>query len=107
MNKPPPISSLLWFAVDDNSTSPQYPVYGCSRNVSLTYEGQGTQVGSPSRLFVFDMGKAFWFQNMVSNFVYSRWSDVYPFLQNKLASIHEDFQQEAVIVDEQLMAFSL
>ena len=92
LNKPPPISSLLWFAVDDNSTSPQYPVYGCSRNVSLAYEGQGTQVDSPSPLLDFDMGKAFWVQNMVSNFVYSRWSNAYPFLQNKLASMNEHLQ---------------
>merc|ERR1711937_141645 len=26
-DKPEPISSVLWFAVDDSSTSPRYPVY--------------------------------------------------------------------------------
>jgi len=104
LDKPAPISSLLWFAVDDSSTAPRFPVYGCSRNVSIAYSGIGTQMGSPSPLLDFDMGKAFWVQNMVSNFVYSRWSDAYPFLQNKLASVHQHFKQEVKIIDEQLMA---
>ena len=104
LNKPAPISSLLWFAVDDSSTSPRYPVYGCSRNVSVAYEGKGTQDGVPSPLLSFDMQKAFWIQNMVSNFVYSRWADAYPFLQNKLATVHVHFKKEVQIIDEQLMA---
>ena len=104
MDKPAPISSLLWFAVDDSSTSPRFPVYGCSRRVSSAYEGKGTQMGVPSPLLSFDMQKAFWVQNMVSNFVYSRWNDAFPFLQNKLASIHEHFKQEVKLIDVELMA---
>ncbi len=104
MDKPPPISSLLWFAVDDSSTSPRYPVYGCSRNVSEAYSGKGTQDGVPSPLLSFDISKAFWVQNMVSNFVYSRWEDAYPYLQTKLATVHEHFEEEIEVIDEQLMA---
>jgi dipeptidase len=104
MNKPAPISSILWFAVDDSSTSPRFPVYGCSRNVSFAYAGDGTQMGVPSPLLSFDLQKAFWVQNMVSNFVYTRWDDAFPFLQKKLASIHEHFKQEVEIIDKELMA---
>jgi len=103
MNKPAPISSLLWFAVDDSSTSPRFPVYGCSKEVSAAYSGKGTQDGVPSPLLKFDMQKAFWVQNMVANFVYSRWDDAYPYLQTKLATIHEYFKQEVDLFDDQLM----
>ena len=103
LNKPAPISSILWFAVDDSSTSPRFPVYGCSRDVSTAYSGNGTQMGVPSPLLHFDINKAFWVQNMVSNFVYSRWKDAYPFLQNKLASINEHFQKEVMMTDAMLM----
>ena len=104
MDKPAPISSLLWFAVDDSLTSPRFPVYGCSRSVSEAYSGKGTQDGVPSPLLSFDIQKAFWVQNMVSNFVYSRWEDAYPYLQAKLAVVHEHFKEEVKLIDEQLMA---
>ena len=103
MDKPAPISSILWFAVDDSSTSPRFPVYGCSRKVSKAYSGKGTQDGVPSPLLSFDMQKAFWVQNMVSNFVYSRWEDAYPYVQKKLASVHEHFKDEVRLMDDQLM----
>lgn len=104
MDKPAPISSILWFAVDDSSTSPRFPVYGCSRSVSEAYSGKGTQDGVPSPLLSFDIQKAFWVQNMVSNFAYSRWEDAYPYLQKKLAAVHEQFKEEVKVIDEALMA---
>jgi dipeptidase len=103
LNKPYPLSSVLWFAVDDSSTSPRFPVYGCSRDVSSAYSGKGTQDGVVSPLLDFNMEKSFWIQNMVSNFVYSRWEDAYPFLQTKLATIHEYFKKEVNIMDEELL----
>jgi len=104
LDKPFPLQSILWFAVDDSSTSPRFPVYGCSRDISQAYSGKGTQDGHPSPLLEFDMTKSFWVQNMVSNFVYSRWKDAYPFLQNKLALIHSNFQKEVKLIDQELMA---
>ncbi len=103
LDKPAPISSILWFAVDDSSTSPRFPVYGCSKEVSAAYGGKGTQDGVPSPLLKFDMQKAFWIQNMVANFAYSRWDDAFPYLQTKLASIHEYFKEELELIDDQLM----
>lgn len=104
MDKPAIISSVLWFAVDDSSTSPRFPVYGSSRDVSAAYAGQGTQMGSPAPLLKFDLQKAFWVQNMVANFVYSRWNDAYPFLQTKLAAVHKHFQTELERNDSELLA---
>jgi len=104
LNVPPPIASVLWFAVDDSSTSPRYPVYGCSTAVSLAYAGNGTQDGVPSPLLSFDIGKAFWVFNMVSNLAYTRWSAAYPLIQDKIQTITNSFQEEVSYLDEQLSA---
>ena len=104
LNMPAPIASVLWFAVDDSSTSPRFPVYGCSTAVSDAYAGKGTQDGVPSSILQFDLTKAFWVQNMVSNLAYSRWSDAYPLLQQKLQTIQASFQDEVQLLDEQMLA---
>ena len=100
---PTPIASLLWFAVDDSSTSPRFPVYGCSTYVSEAYGGMGTQDGVPSSLLKFDLGHAFWVQNMVSNFVYSRWRDAYPVLQQELARVQSNFHSQVQAFDAKLI----
>lgn len=103
-NMPAPISSVLWFAVDDSSTSPRFPVYGGSTAISNAYSGKGTQDGVPSPVLSFDMTKAFWIQNMVSNLAYSRWSDAYPLLVKQLQAVHDSFQYELDILDQKLLA---
>lgn len=102
LDKPPPISSVLWFGVDDSSTAPRFPVYGGSTDVSQAYAGKGTQDGVPSSLLAFDLGKAFWVQNMVSNLAYSRWTAAYPLLREKLRTVYNRFQKEIDLFDEQL-----
>jgi len=104
LNMPPPICTILWFAVDDSSTSPRFPVYGGSTEVSAAYSGKGTQDGVPSPLLQFDIEKAFWVQNMVSNFAYTRWSSAYPLIVEKKNTIHEGFEDEIVYLDQQMMA---
>ena len=104
LNMPPQISSLLWFAVDDSSTSPRFPVYGCSTSVSDAYGGKGTQDGVPSPLLYFYISKALWIQNMVSNLVYSRWKDSYELVTDKIKAIHDVFDKEIKYIDEQLLA---
>lgn len=61
-NFPNACSSVLWFSVDDSSTSPKFPVYGCSTRVSDAYRGLGTQDGVSAPLLDFDLSKAFWVQ---------------------------------------------
>ena len=61
-NFPRDCSSILWFSVDDSSTSPRFPVYSCSTRVSDAYGGLGTQDGVAAPLLHFDLGKAFWVQ---------------------------------------------
>jgi dipeptidase len=63
---PPPLKTIVWFGVDDSSTSPRYPVYACSTVVSSNYIGLGPQDGETSPMMKFDWDQAFWVQNLVS-----------------------------------------
>jgi len=48
--------------------------------------------------------KAFWIQNLVSNFAYSRWADAYPILRKKIDSLHTQFAQQVKEVDNTAVA---
>jgi hypothetical protein len=74
-------------------------VYGSARKLSPAYYGRGPQDGEMQPLLQFDMTKAFWIQNMVSNLAYSRWSDIYPIVKQKMLSVHEGFADNIVVVD--------
>jgi dipeptidase len=97
---PRELAAILWFAVDDSSTSPRVPVYTSSRDVAPAYAGKGTQDGIPGPMLQFDMEKAFWVQNMVSNFCYSRWSDIYPMVRKRIDDIHTEYVQQLKLVDD-------
>lgn len=58
------MSSVLWFACDDSSTSPRVPIYSSSRKVSKYYSGKGAQDGIVNDLLRMDIYKAFWVQNL-------------------------------------------
>jgi len=88
---PPPLRALLWFGADDASTAPRFPAYAACTEVSKAYKGQSTAQGHVRPILDFDLSKAFWVDNMVSNLAYSRWKDAYPVVQEKLDEIQADF----------------
>jgi len=94
------LSSVLWFGLDDSSTSPRVPVYGCSTMISEAYAGKGPQDGVASPLLDFNINKAFWVQNMVSNFVYSRWNLAYPILKKRRADLMQTDMEMLQNTDE-------
>lgn len=98
-NMPPELSVLIWFACDDSSTSPRVPVYASSTKVAAPYAGKGVQDGVPAPMLKLDLTKAFWVQNMVSNFVYWRWSDAYPMLRQKIDLLHFAFVEQVQKTD--------
>jgi dipeptidase len=100
---PPALAVLGWYALDDSSTAPRLPIYGSARRVPVSYAGKGSQDGVKTPLLEFDLDKAFWVQNMVSNFCYSRWEDVYPTLRNKIDSVQREFQNKVKIVDDRAL----
>jgi dipeptidase len=97
---PRELAAVIWFAVDDSSTSPRVPVYSSSKTIAEPYAGKGTQDGVPGPMLKWDMNKAFWVQNMVSNFCYGRWTDAYPMVRKKIDGIHAEFMEQLKIVDD-------
>jgi dipeptidase len=102
---PRELAALIWFGVDDSSTSPRVPVYASSTAIAEAYAGKGTQDGVPGPMLKLDMKKAFWVQNMVSNLCYWRWKDAYPLVRQKIDGIHADFETEIKRVDVTALAF--
>ena len=100
------LSAIVWFACDDSSTAPRVPVYASSTKISPPYQGKGPQDGVVSPLLTLDMDKAFWVQNMVSNFAYYRWMDVYPILKDKLSHSHSFLAEEVYGSDQAAMFIS-
>jgi dipeptidase len=100
---PAELAALLWFAVDDSSTAPRVPIYSSSTKIAEPYAGKGAQDGVVTPLMKFDMNKAFWVQNMVSNFCYYRWRDVYPIVRRKIDGIQRNFEQKIKVLDTQAM----
>lgn len=100
---PPELSSILWFAVDDSGTAPRYPVYGSSRAVSDAFFGVGPQDGVPSPILDFDLSKAFWVSNMVSNFAYSNWRKVAPVLVDMIKKIENEYLKEITEIDDRAL----
>jgi dipeptidase len=97
---PPPLAALVWFGVDDSSTSPRTPVYGSIQKIPPAYAGKGSQDGVVTPLLEFDITKAFWVQQMVSNFCYGRWNDVYPVVRNKIDTIQQELLEKVAMIDQ-------
>jgi dipeptidase len=102
---PVALSAVLWFGADDSSTSPRFPVYSSSTELSSAYYGKGPQDGVMQPLMTADITKAFWVQNMVSNFVYFRYKDAYPVLKKELDNVHRKFIVTLGLIDKE--AFQL
>lgn len=100
---PEELSALVWFAVDDSSTSPRVPVFGSNRRIAEPYAGKGTQDGVPAPVFQFDLNKAFWAQNMVSNFCYYRWQDAYPVVRDRIDKMQRSLKVHVDNLDEQIL----
>ena len=97
---PAPLSCITWHASDDSSTAPRFPTYSSSRAVSKHFGGRGAQDGVTEPVLQFDLSKSFWVQNMVSNFCYSRWKDIYPVVRRRIDEIHEEYVREVALVDQ-------
>lgn len=69
---PREVGGILWFSVDDNSSSVFTPIYCSSTQVPPSWaKGFGS-------MMEFNPDAAFWVFNQVSNFVYTRYSDMHP-----------------------------
>ena len=85
------MGGIIWFSVDDCSTSVYIPLYSTITRVPKTWghrENDKTLSGDLTR---FNFDSAFWVMNMVSNLAYTRWSDIYPEIRGKLGRYEKKF----------------
>lgn len=85
---PREIGGIFWFSVDDAALTVYYPVY-CSSTRAADKFARGY-----GKMMEFKDDAAFWVFNQVSNFVYTRYSDMQPevrTMQDKLELFYIDF----------------
>jgi len=89
---PRELSGLLWFGVDDSSTTAHFPIYGSATSVPASYAGKGPQDGVTPPVMFFNMQSAFTIFNLVANWAYSRWDVIYPELKANIVAVESQFQ---------------
>lgn len=92
---PDPIGGVLWFGVDDTATTCYFPVYaGVKATPKHWAEGHGS-------FNAFSWDSAFWVTNLVSNWAYGRWSDMYPEVQKVQRELEGKFMADQAEVEAQ------
>jgi dipeptidase len=71
------LGGIIWFGVDDASSSVYTPIYTCATRVPEAFqEGNGD-------MMTFAENSAFWIFNQVSNLAYTRYSFIHPEIEAK------------------------
>lgn len=76
-NVPRQIAALLWFGIDDSTTSVHFPLYGSVTRIPAGWAGKGPQDGVTPPMMTFSLDSAFYVFNLVANWAYSRWDAIY------------------------------
>jgi dipeptidase len=90
---PDPIGGILWFGVDDTYSTVYTPMYCGMNQVPENYA-----VGNGS-IMVFSDKSAFWIFNQVSNFAYTRYSDMIKDIQPVQAGLESQYIKEVPSID--------
>lgn len=91
---PAPLGGILWFGVDDTYTCVFSPMYACMTEIPETFA-----VGNGD-MMTFSDNSAFWVFNQVSNFAYTRYSDMIPEIQQKQKELEENFISMVPAIDK-------
>ncbi len=99
---PDHVGGVLWCGFDDTNMVPYVPVYGCS---TLCPEPYAQQTADP---FTFSLKSAYWLQNALSNFVYPRYCQLFPEVQqardaldSELESLQEQVEKAAAALSQE------
>lgn len=91
---PDPIGGIHWFGVDDAASNVFVPMY-----CSITQAPEAFAAGNGS-MMDFTFNSAFWIFNMVSNFAYTRYSDIHPEIREAQVKLENKFIQEVNEIDK-------
>jgi len=90
---PDPIGGILWFGVDDTYSTVYAPMYCGITDVPESYA-----VGNGA-MMKFSDDAAFWVFNQVSNFAYTRYNLMIPYIQEKQSELENGFVSLTSTVD--------
>ena len=91
---PSPLGGILWFGVDDTYSTVFSPMYTCMTKVPETFA-----VGNGS-IMEYNDNAAFWVFNQVSNFAYTRYSDMIVDIQKKQSELENNFVAMVPAIDK-------
>jgi len=100
---PAELAGLLWFGVDDSSTTAHFPIYGSCTSVPQSFAGKGAQDGVTPPIMTFNMQTAFTAFNLVANWAYSRWDLIYPDVLARVLAVEAHFQQTIMQLDKEAL----
>lgn len=90
---PNPIGGILWFGVDDSYSTVYTPMYCGITKVPETFA-----VGNGS-MMEFSDNSAFWIFNQVSNYAYTRYSDMIPEIRKIQGELESRYLATTVVID--------
>jgi len=94
------IGGINWFGVDDTYLTVYMPMYCGITDVPATL---ATGNGS---MLKFSWNSAFWVYNWVSNWTYTRWSDIAPEVVQLQAELENDFIAQVKNIDDKALALN-
>jgi len=95
---PDPIGGIIWFGVDDTYMTVYVPMYCGIREIPKPYA-----VGT-GRFNAFSWDSAFWVFNFVSNYTYSRYSDMVVDVQRVQRQLEGEFEAMQPLIEQEAMA---
>ncbi len=90
---PASIGGVSWFGVDDANTAVFVPIYCCSTEVPDSY------ASGKADLYNFSFDAAFWVNNLIANFVYSRYSVMIGDVRRVQTEIEDRFERNQPVVE--------
>ncbi len=95
---PNAIGGVLWFGVDDAATSCLTPIYCSSNRVPNAYaQGNGD-------ILTYSETAAFWAFTRVTQFAYSRYSDIAPEIIKVQQELEHQFEEQLKEIDQKVLA---
>jgi len=90
---PDALGGILWFGVDDTYTTVYTPMYCGIKAIPESFEqGNGS-------LMEFSGDAAFWVFNQVSNFAYTRYRDMLPYILSEQDRLEKYYIEQTGIID--------
>ena len=91
---PDPVGGILWFGMDDTYSTVYTPMYCGMKSIPPSFA-----VGNGA-MMEFSPDAAFWVFNQVSNFAYTRYNMMIPYIQEKQKQLESRYITEIIAIDK-------